>query len=173
MHKGVHPISMNFISCKWINEYQVGVTMESHTNEITNKAWSIIEELCQIRLSEKMSDKSTIKTKAPKAVNKGGKPANWEIELSHNIADHLAGLIEQFGAQAVYDAAFSSLVIKFQAEVRRLAEAGIADEEIQKTMRLWGLGQKPLTRFFTQFNSLSKEQQTELLEKMANIQTHK
>ena len=114
------------------------MNMES---QIIQEAWKRLEGLFQTKLSDKTDSKRTIKTTAPKAEKNGCKPAGWKLEMPNNFSDNLAGLIEQIGAQAVYDAAISSLIIMFQAEVRRLAVDGVSDNEIKKIMSKWMPGQ--------------------------------
>ena len=126
------------------------------------------------RLSDKMDYKRIIKTKAPKAEKNGCKPAGWELELPNNFPDNLAGLIERIGVHAVYNAAIASLIIMFQGEVRRLAEAGISDDKIARTMSGWMPGQStagvsdPIVQARRALSKLSPEDKGKLLEMLKN-----
>ena len=143
--------------------------MDNRSDEITRKAWSLIEELCQSSFSDKMAGKNTIKTKAPKAVENGSKPANWDIVLQSNFPKHFAGLLDRFGVEVIYEACIAQLTIQFQACVRRLAEQGVSDESIKSYMASWTPGQKnpeinSIARTFNSIKKLSPEQKKELIE---------
>ena len=129
-----------------------------------------------INENEGSVSRTTVTTKAPKAIASGNKPEGWSIELPHNLPESIDDMISTFGAETVYNAAFAQIIVGFQAAVRRLAEAGKSDEEIISTMATWkpgmrlGLGGDPIARTLANFGNLSPEQQAELLAKLATLQ---
>lgn len=129
-----------------------------------------------INENEGSLSRTTVTTKAPKAIAAGHKPEGWSIELPHNLPDTLDDMITAFGADTVYSSAFAQIIVGFQAAVRRLAEAGKSDDEIASTMLTWkpgmrlGLGGDPIARTLANFGNLSPEQQADLLQKLASMQ---
>lgn len=111
-------------------------------------------------------------TRSPKASAAGTKPEDWSIELPHNFALDLDGLVAQFGKETVYANAFAQLIVSFQAAVRRLAENGKSDEEITTIMSTWkpgdklGVGGDPIQKTLASFGNLSPEQKADLLQKL-------
>lgn len=129
-----------------------------------------------INSDEGSTSKTTVTTKAPKAIAAGHKSEGWSIELQHNLPDNLEDMITTFGADVVYNNAFAQIIVGFQSAVRRLAEAGKSDDEIASTMAEWrpgmrlGLGGDPIAKTLANFGNLSPEQQADLMQKLAGLQ---
>ena len=130
----------------------------------------------QIQNDEGAASKTTIFTRAPKAVASGAKPADWIIELPHGLPEELTELVEKLTEPVVYQLACAQYVIAFQSAVRRLAEAGKTDDEIASVMQTWkpgerlGIGGDPIQRTLANFGNLTREQQAELMAKLSAMQ---
>lgn len=121
-------------------------------------------------------------TQSPKAVQDNKKPENWKFAASREFPDTAAELADVYGDEAVVELFTAQFKIAFQAVVRRLAEAGKTDEEIEAIMRDWKPGEKvtigdadPLARAMNKFASMSREEQAayiaSLQEKAAQAQS--
>ena len=110
----------------------------------------------------------TITTRAPKAVEKGVKPAEWSITLADPFLGDLQDLLTKFGDEAVVEAARAQLRIKFQSAVRSLAEAGREDNEISTIMSAWkpgtplNTGGDPVANVMKNYGNMSAEQRAQL-----------
>lgn len=130
----------------------------------------------QVQDDEGAVSKTTVFTRAPKAVSSGKKPEGWIIELEHGLPEDLDGLVEKLTETVVYQLACAQYIIGFQNAVRSLAKAGKTDEEIRNVMSTWkpgerlGLGGDPIQRTLANFGNLNKEQQAELMAKLASMQ---
>lgn len=130
----------------------------------------------QIQNDEVALYKTRVFTRSPKAVAAGHKPEGWIIELAHNLPEELDELVEKLGDKQVYNLAFAQYIVGFQSAVRRMAESGKSDEEIVATMQTWKPGDRigtsgdPIQRTLANFGNLTREQQAELMAKLAAMQ---
>lgn len=119
---------------------------------------------------------NTISTRAPKAVEKGKKPAGWVLTLPNPVSEMtLEDMLAEFGEAKVMELAKASYATKFQAAVRTMAEQGRPDEEIERFMvSEWKPGVKiqevkltPEEAILKNFGNMSPEQQAKLIDILA------
>lgn len=127
---------------------------------------------------------STFTTKAPKAVNgdskrgilPGTKPEGWEITLPNPVFSlNLDELAAKMGPEKLLAMAKAMWVIKAQAAIRAMAEAGISDEEISIKMQSWNPGDRlteklsPEQAILKNFGNMTPEQKARVMASLEQI----
>jgi hypothetical protein len=100
-----------------------------------------------------------------------------ESMITYDFGGDLDGAIAKFGKEVVYANFVRSSVITAQAAMRRYMEDGKAQDEIISKMSAWKPGVPlertvdPIAATLARFQSMSAEDQLELLNKLKSMKT--